>query len=110
MSEEHGTHATHEHPATSVFTFFKVYIALLLLLLATIWVQYQNFGGLANPIAMAIAVIKMGLVMAIFMGVRFGSKLMKLWAFVGFFFLLILFGTLIDYSSREWMYFHGWSQ
>src|SRR5260221_3136527 len=54
-----------------------------------------------NIIAMAIAVTKASLVINFFMGVKYATKLTKLWAmagFVGFSLMFLVFG---DYSTRK---------
>ena len=61
------------------------------------------------PIALAIAVTKATLVVLFFMGVKYGTKLTMLWASVGFIWFLLMFGTLGDYVSRNWIHLpQGW--
>ena len=86
-----------------------VYAALMVFMALTIWVSYMNFGPLNVPIALLIAIIKTTLVVLFFMGVKFGTKLTWLWAAVGFIWLLLMFGTLGDYVTRNWIQLpQGW--
>jgi cytochrome c oxidase subunit 4 len=60
--------------------------------------------GVFNPIAaIAIACIKMVLVVLFFMHVKYSSKLTMLTVCCGFFMFLVLVGmTMADYISRAW--------
>jgi len=53
-----------------------------------------------NIVAMGIAVTKASLVVLIFMGVAYTTKLAKLWSIIGFLWLFFLFGVLVDYKAR----------
>ena len=54
-------------------------------------------------VAIAIAVIKMTLVILFFMHVRYSSRLVMLTVAAGFFtFLVLITMTLSDYMSRAW--------
>ncbi len=50
---------------------------------------------------MGIAIAKALLVITIFMGVAYTTKLAKIWAIIGFLWLFFLFGVMIDYKSRD---------
>jgi len=77
----------------------------------TIWAAQINFGDVVgnqaagsyinNVIAMTIAIVKATLVVAIFMGVWYSSKLTKLWAAAGFIWFLTMFFVLCDYMTRS---------
>ena len=60
--------------------------------------------GVFSPIvAIAIAVIKMTLVILFFMHVKYSSRLVMLTVAAGFFtFLVLITMTLSDYISRAW--------
>lgn len=76
--------------------------ALVILMIATVAAYYIDLGAAAFPVAMAIAICKATLIIMIFMNVRWSSKLTKIFAAAGFFWLLILLGFLyVDYSRPE---------
>jgi cytochrome c oxidase subunit 4 len=78
-----------------------VYLALLLLLAATIGVAFVDLGFLNPLIAVTIAIIKAVLVILFFMHVRGSSQLTRVFVLAGFFWLLILVGlTFTDYLTR----------
>jgi cytochrome c oxidase subunit 4 len=63
-----------------------------------------DFGFFNNVVMLAIAIAKASLVILIFMGVRWSSRLTWVVAASGFVWLLILFGiTMSDYLTRGWM-------
>ncbi len=110
MDNHHETHeehsgAPHIHP---IGMYINTFVVLLVLLVLTVWVAFQDFGAFNTLVAMAVAVVKAMLVVMFFMGLRDTSKLTKIWAFMGVFFLLIMFGlSLGDYVTR-WMHSIGW--
>ncbi len=89
------------HPIASTGLYFKVWAALMLLLLATWSVAQFNLGKLNIVAAMTIAVVKLLLVILYFMHVRYSSRLTWLFVAAGFFWLFIMFTlTMGDYLSR----------
>lgn len=89
--------------STSIKSYFTVFFCLMALLGATIGAAYIDLGKLNLPIAMAISIAKTVLIILFFMHVRHGSKLTKLAACVGFFWLAILLSLAMnDYISRHW--------
>ena len=103
----------HAHHITPWPTLAKNLAWLMLLMVLTIaFARADIFEGLStvanNFIAMTIAVIKACLVIAIFMGVKYSTKLTKLFAIGGFVWLILIFGILIDYASRHWEPVTGW--
>lgn len=75
--------------------------ALMLLLAATIGVSYLPLGALALAAALVIAAVKAGLVAIYFMHLRHENPLVRLFAFAGLSWLIILLGlTLFDYLTR----------
>ena len=77
--------------------------ALLVLTATTVGVSYIDLGPLNPVIALAIAVLKMTLVILFFMHVKYSSRLTKLTVGAGFFTFLVLVGmTLADYFTRAW--------
>jgi len=86
----------------------KVYIGIFLTLMVltaiTVAVAYVNLGQLNKVVAMGIASLKATLVVLYFMHVKYASRMTKLIAISGLFFLGILLSlTMADYSSREWV-------
>ncbi len=88
----------------SVKTYFIVYLSLMVLLVVTVAVAFNNFGPFNLSIAMGIAVVKTVLIVLYFMHMKYSSKLIWLYAAAGFFwlFMLILL-TMGDYLSRGWI-------
>lgn len=82
----------------------------------TVWAASFNLpkigpfsGTVVNQVvALLIAGIKAFLVVTIFMGVKFGTKLIKLWAVVGFIWVTLIFGILGDYTMRHFEPAPGW--
>ncbi len=68
----------------------------------------QENSVIMNAIALTIAIVKAVLVIAIFMGVKYSTKLTKLYAVGGFVWLTLMGITLIDYYSRPWEAVVGW--
>lgn len=85
----------------------KVYLliggALLVLTATTTAVSYVELGVFNAVVALAIACIKMTLVVLFFMHIKYSSKLTKLTVAAGFFtFLVLITMTMTDYVSRAW--------
>ena len=106
-NEANGHEASHH--IVPVPTYLIVYGALMVLMALTIGASYINFGQFNVLIALIIAITKTVLVVLFFMGVKYGTKLTWLWAAVGFIRLLLMFGTLGDYVTRNWIQLpQGW--
>lgn len=92
------------------FTYVKVLVTLTALMLLTIFAAQVNLpeigpisGTIVNQtVALVIAVAKAFLVVWVFMGVRWGTTLTKLWAVTGFVWFFLLFGILVDYPMRAY--------
>ena len=101
-----GSGAAHITPPR---VYFVTYAALLVLMGLTIGAAYVDLGmALNNGIAMAIAITKASLVVAFFMQVKGSSRLVVLWALIGFITLPFMFATLVDYLTRDWIPHIGW--
>lgn len=82
-------------------TYIFVYVALLLLLGATIGAAYIDLGVWNSVVAVTIAVVKAVLVILFFMHVKYSGDLIRLYVLAGFFWLALLVGlTLADYLTR----------
>lgn len=85
----------------------KIYVAIFLSLLVltgtTVAVSYIDLGVFNAVVALAIACIKMMLVVLFFMHVKYSSKLTKLTVISGVFvFFALISMTMADYISRAW--------
>ncbi len=82
-------------------TYLLVYLALMVLLGATVGVTFLELGRLQLPASLGIAVVKAGLVALYFMHLRRASGLARLFAGAGTLWLVILLGlTLAEVLTR----------
>jgi cytochrome c oxidase subunit 4 len=87
-----------------VRTYVAVFVALPVLLAATVAVNFVSLGELNVLAAMVIAVCKMCLVMLFFMHVRYSGRLIWIYVCIGFYWLAILIAlTLGDVLTRAWL-------
>jgi cytochrome c oxidase subunit 4 len=87
-----------------VKTYLYTFVALLFLAGLTTAVAFVDLGRFNTVIAMAIALVKMILVLLIFMHLRYSAKLVRVVFIAGFFWLALLIGlTMTDYGSRSWI-------
>ena len=105
MTDPHDTPEQHEHEHHIVGP--KIYLVVVLILLVmtatTVAASYVEMGIFNPVVALAIAAIKMILVVLFFMQVKYSTKLTKLTVAAGLFTFLILVGmTLSDYMTRAW--------
>ncbi|MGE0043247.1 MAG: cytochrome C oxidase subunit IV family protein [Vicinamibacterales bacterium] len=85
-------------------SYVAIFLTLMVLTAATVGAAYLNLGAFSFAVALAIAVLKGTLVVLFFMHVKYSSRLTKLVVVSGFFFFAILiFLTMIDYSSRGFL-------
>jgi len=99
MPEQHE----HEHHVVSPKIYLTIVGALLVLTATTVGASYIDMGPFNPIIALAIAAIKMMLVVLFFMHVKYSTKLTKLTVGAGLFTFLVLVGmTLADYFTRAW--------
>lgn len=90
---------------TSAYTIWRrnilVWLALLVLLLSTLGAAYLPLGAGNLVVGLAIAMIKAGLVVVFFMGLRQADSLIKLAAAAGIVWLTFMFAlTLSDVLAR----------
>jgi cytochrome c oxidase subunit 4 len=105
----HGAADAHghdgEHHVVPVFVYVKVIIALMVLLIVTLYAASFNLGEWNIVIAVTIAVIKALLVLLYFMHLRWSTRLVQLFSAAALFWLAIMFAlTLGDYWSRHGTY------
>jgi cytochrome c oxidase subunit 4 len=102
-SHGHDDHGDASHHLVPLPVYYRVFAALMVLLVVTLAAAYFDLGDFNLPLAMLIAIAKAYLVMAFFMHLKWSSKLVVLFATVAFVFLAILFiFTLNDYIGRGW--------
>lgn len=122
MSTHTSSHDHHVTPPTELIKNLAKLAFLMALTIAAALVdvghmkvfgaQLSSAGGsfANNLIAMAIACTKAYLVVSVFMGVKWGSKLIKMWALTGFVWLPLLLGVFGDYFTRSWEPVVTWNQ
>ena len=88
----------------SVRTYLIVYVALMVLLVATVGASMLPLGGLHLPVAMTIAVIKAVMILLIFMHVYYSTALTKIVSVAALLWAALLILILVaDYFSRGWL-------
>jgi cytochrome c oxidase subunit IV len=101
-TDSHGPYG-HRH-IVPISTYLIVFAALMILLIITVVVAYLPLGYFNLPVAMTIAIIKGVLIVMYFMEVKYGNRLLWVFAASSFIWLLILFVlTLNDYATRGWI-------
>ena len=102
---EHGTqeHNEHSEVIVPVRVYVLTFLALLILTAATTGVAYIDLGVFNTVVALAIAVIKMLLVILFFMHVKYHKGLTRIAIICAFFWLGIMMTlTLSDELTRGW--------
>ena len=83
--------------------YITIFLSLLVLTGTTVAVSYIDLGVFNAVVALAIACIKMMLVVLFFMHVKYSPKLTKLTVISGLFmFLALISMVMADYISRAW--------
>jgi cytochrome c oxidase subunit IV len=102
----HG-HATASHPAPahpSVAGLIANFMALMLLLAATVGIAEVDLGRGNFIASTAIAATKAILIMVVFMNLVYSKPLTRIVVCAGFFWLAILFAlSFSDYLTRDWL-------
>jgi cytochrome c oxidase subunit 4 len=105
-----SSHAKHPHPKTvSMVTYTLVFISLMVLLVATVWVAMLPWDKwdmvrASVIIALVIAVIKATLVVLFFMHVKMANRLTQVFVVSAFIWLGIMFVfSFADYLTRGWL-------
>jgi cytochrome c oxidase subunit 4 len=92
------------HVVGNRFTYFLVFLALMVGTAVTVGASYVHLGWLNTPVALLIAITKAMLVILFFMHLKDHPKLIKVTFAAAFFFFAILVAhTLSDYMSRPTM-------
>jgi cytochrome c oxidase subunit 4 len=93
-----GKHVPHIIPLSS---YVKVFSVLIFLTIVTVAAARVDFGFMNSVIAFAIASVKAGLVMAIFMHLKYDNMLNRVIIGSAVFFLIVLyFFCFMDEASR----------
>ena len=103
--QKHRDEPTHHEEHIVTPTVYLVIGGTLLIFTAiTVGASLVDLPGDLNAVvALAIACIKMTLVVLFFMHVKYSSKLTKLTVAAGFFtFIVLIMMTMTDYASRAW--------
>ena len=88
---------------TSKSIYYRVTVALFVLLALTVVAAEVESGHWNVPIALAIALAKTLLIVAFFMNLRFSSPLLRMFAAAGFFWLMIMLTFIAaDVLTRGW--------
>jgi cytochrome c oxidase subunit 4 len=91
-----------------VRTYVQIFVALIVLLFATIGAAYLPLGPLHFPVAMTIAVAKAVLIVVFFMHLLHSNRLTAVVSIAGFLWLGIMIAlTLSDYLSRDSLHIPG---
>lgn len=89
------------HHIIPVRTYLFVFALLIVLLAITVTVSLFDLGMLNLFVALSIATVKAGLIMAYFMHLRYSSRLIWIFAGLGFFGLVIMILIAMgDYVAR----------
>lgn len=115
-----GNGHDHGHHVIPIPVLTKTFIILMVLMALTILAARlpYMFEGLKEPlaqvplltnlVALGIATAKAYFVVKIFMGVKFGTNLVKIFAIGGFVWFFLLFFMFVDFVSRPWEPVLGW--
>jgi len=101
MENNNNNNHKENHHVVSYAGNITVWVVLLIMTWLTITVAYLDFGNLAVAIALLIATVKAGIVLAYYMHLRFDSKLLTILLLVtmGVFSSFIIL-TFFDYAFR----------
>jgi cytochrome c oxidase subunit 4 len=84
--------------------YFIIFLMLLILLAATVWLSRIDLGKWNTFAALVIAGMKASLVICYFMHLRKSNGLIKLAALAGFLWLGILIVLMLsDFLTRNWL-------
>lgn len=91
----------HSHHVVPYNTHVKIWIALLVLTVITVWVAGIHLGVWNGVVAFLIATLKAGLVLAVFMHLKYEESFFRLMLGLAVVTLMIIFSlTFSDYAYR----------
>ena len=92
------------NPKPALAPYVAVFLALMALTAATVYVAFLDLGAMNNVVAMGIAAIKAALVVTWFMHVRHSTRLTKLVIGGSVLFLALLIGfVMMDARTRDYL-------
>lgn len=107
-----GAHPHHVLPQRMIFMVAGGLFALMALTIGAAIYMPEPFKSnetfWMQVLALAIAVVKACLVIYYYMGVKFGTRLIKIFAIGGFVWFLLLFIMMVDYTTRPMEPVPGW--
>ncbi len=87
-----------------VRTYIAVWIAVMVLALATIWAATLELGPFHTVVALGIAIAKAVLIILYFMHMRYSTGMTRLVFVAGLLWLgILLVGTMDDFVTRGWL-------
>lgn len=104
-------HSEQKHPTKA--DLIRTIILLGILMGVTVGASYIHIPGAwgsfaANLILMVVAIVKACLVIWFFMGVKYSTRLTKVYVVMGFAVFLLMYLWFIDYSTRRYEPVRGW--
>lgn len=98
---ENNNHHNEDHHIVSYASNLRVWIVLLILTWLTITAAYLNFGTMAVAVALLIATVKAGVVLAYYMHLKFDSKILTIFFIITMaVFTTFIVLTFFDYAYR----------
>ena len=96
-----NAHADDGHHIIPFATYFKVFASLIFLTVITVAASRIDMGFMNDIVAFGIASVKAGLVLAIFMHLKYDNKMNRVIIGCSAFFLLVMyFFTIVDQVTR----------
>ena len=90
-----------EHHILPMKLYINVFVALLFLTAATVFVAQFDFGSMNTVIAMLVATVKAALVALYFMHLKYDEKMNSVCLLAGVFFLVVMFAfSALDIFTR----------
>lgn len=86
-----GGHGDSAHHIIPLKVYYRIIVALLLMTVVTVAAAQFDFGAMNTVIAMLIASVKAGLVLAYFMHLKYDDKIYTVAFGTAIFFLLVMF-------------------
>jgi cytochrome c oxidase subunit 4 len=94
-------HGSHDHHIIPLKTYLTVFGALIFLTVITVLAAKVDFGAFNAVVAFAIASVKAGLVLSIFMHLKYDNMMNRVIIGTSVFFLLVLwFFCILDIVTR----------
>ena len=101
MSEQGSQGKRHGHHIIPYKVYYLVFGGLIFLTITTVITASFELGLLSVPVALAIAIVKAGLVVMFFMALKYDSRVNLLVFTIGLFFVAVFLGfTLLDTEFR----------